>query len=53
MTQEQFKGESNYRLSMSIAKTMLEEGLLTKQEYDKIDTIMLRKYRPILGSLRV
>ena len=52
MTCEQIQAESSYRISMSMAKSMLEQGLLTKAEYTKIDTIMLKKYAPILGTLR-
>ncbi|MCI8403298.1 MAG: hypothetical protein HFG29_10735 [Eubacterium sp.] len=53
MTKEQFKAESSYRVSMAVVGSMLKNGLLTKKEYDKIDTIMLKKYQPILGSLQV
>ncbi len=51
MTGEQLKGESSYRVSMTIAKSMFKRGLITSKEYAKIDTIMKRKYRPIIGSL--
>ena len=50
MTTEQFTAERDYRLSMSIISTMLKNGLLTKKEYKKIDTIMTEKYKPILGN---
>ena len=52
MTKEQFQGEVNYRISMNIAARFLKKGLITEREYAKIDTIMLKKYEPILGSLR-
>ena len=52
MTHEQMQAESSYRISMNMAKSMLNQGLLTKAEYAKIDTIMLKKYAPILGTLR-
>ena len=51
MTSEQLKDESSYRVSMAIAKSMLSRKLITSKEYAKIDTIMLKKYRPVLGSL--
>ncbi len=53
MTGEQLAAERDYRISMSIAKSMFRQGLLTKQEYNKIDTILLEEYQPILGSLQV
>ena len=51
MTSEQFKSEKEYQVRMSIMKTMLKMGLITKSEYDKIDTKFLNKYAPIFGGL--
>ena len=51
MTQEQFEREKTYRVTMSIARSMLQNGLITEQEYKKIDIMMLEKYRPLLGVL--
>lgn len=51
MTKEQFERESRYRVAISVAKTMLQEGLISEEEYGAIDTIFLQKYRPIFGSL--
>jgi hypothetical protein len=33
------------------AESMLEKGLITEEEYAEIDTILLEKYRPYLGTL--
>lgn len=52
MTQEQFEREKNYQAALSIAKSMLSRGFISEREYRKIDTILIAKYRPILGSLR-
>jgi hypothetical protein len=51
MTKEQFERESRYRVSISIADTMLREGLISKEEYTIIDTIFIEKYRPLFGAL--
>ncbi len=51
MSEEQFRAERLYRMSLSIAKTMLKKGIITKGEYLEIDTILLQKYRPTLGTL--
>ena len=51
MTSEQFKSEKEYQVRMSIMRTMLKLGLITKSEYDKIDTKFLKKHSPIFGSL--
>lgn len=40
-----------YHMALSMAKTMLERGLLSQEEYAEMDTILLKKYRPYLGSL--
>lgn len=49
MTPEQFDCEKIYRITLSLAKTMLKRGLITEQDYRKIDGMMLEKYRPLLG----
>lgn len=51
MTTEQLKREMNYRASMAMVKSMLNKGLVTKQEYRVIDTKLTKKYEPVLGSL--
>ena len=51
VSEEQFRAERLYRMSLSIAKTMLKKGIITKDEYLEIDTILLQKYRPTLGTL--
>jgi hypothetical protein len=51
VSEEQFRAERLYRMSLSIAKTMLKKGIITKDEYSEIDTILLQKYRPTLGTL--
>ena len=51
MTNEQFEAEKAYAVRMSIMRTMLKQGLITKSEYGKIDTKFLKKYKPIFGSL--
>lgn len=51
MTYEQFEREKEYQARMSILREMLKSELITKKEYDKIDTIFARKYSPIFGTL--
>lgn len=33
-----------YRTALSLAKSMLAEGIITAEEYRKIDTILAEKY---------
>ena len=37
--------------SLKSLESMLEKGLITEEEYAEIDTILLEKYRPYLGTL--
>ena len=51
MSEGEFRAEMRYRMSLAVARAMLEEGAITKEEYSEIDTILLQKHRPILGTL--
>ena len=51
MTKEQFQREKNYRVSISLLKTLLEKGIITEKDYRKIDTRLTRRYRSVFGSL--
>ena len=48
---EQFEREKLYQASMSMFRAMRENGLITEEQYALIDTKMLQKYRPLLGTL--
>lgn len=51
MGEEQFRAELRYRMSLSVARTMFEEGVISEEEYKEIDAILLQKHRPILSTL--
>ena len=51
MDKEQFRAERLYLMSISVAKSMLEKGVISEKEFSEIDTILLKKYRPVLGTL--
>ncbi len=51
MTEEQFKDEKLYQATMSMARRMLSQGLISEEEYCQIDTIFLEKYQPVFGTL--
>lgn len=51
MDKEEFHAERLYRMSLSVAKAMLEKGMISKNEFAEIDTILLKKYQPTLGTL--
>lgn len=51
MTTEQFQREMKYQASMDLFKSMLNNHLLTEEQFNVIDTKMREKYMPILGTL--
>ena len=51
MTEEQFRAEKLYYISLSIAKSMLEKGVIDREVFAIIDTKLLEKYRPVSGTL--
>lgn len=51
MNDADFEREKAYQTTMSLVRQLRKNGTVTDEEYKKIDTIMLEKYRPILGTL--
>lgn len=51
MTKHDFKSEKLYQTTMSIAKKLLLDGIISADEYRQIDTIFLDKYKPVFGTL--
>jgi len=51
MTEKQFQAEKQYQVALAMAKTLLEKGLLTREEYAAIDATLLDKFKPCLGAL--
>ena len=50
MTKEQFDREKHYGAVMAMARAMLSKGIITEDEYTKIDAMFRKKYRPLIGS---
>ena len=48
---EEWNNEFQYQLTMSLVRRLKENGTISDNEYKQIDTIMLEKYKPILGTL--
>ena len=51
MSEEMFNAEKDYGITMAIAKSMLEKGLISPSEYDQFEEAMLEKYQPKLTPL--
>jgi len=53
MTNEQYKREMCYRVSMAAANSMLCQGLITREEHNTFNSMMIKKHRPMIGGLLV
>ena len=51
MTKDEFDRERRYQVVMHFVRKMLEEGLISEEEYCQIDTRNRRKFLPITGDL--
>lgn len=51
MSNAEFRNEKLYQTTMSMARKMLGEGIISEDEYCQIDTIFLEKYNPVFGTL--
>ena len=51
MRKEEVRNEKLYQTTMHLARKMLDEGIISEEEYRQIDTIVLEKYKPVFGTL--
>lgn len=51
MSREQFENEKIYQSTVSIARTMLKNRLITEEEYCQIDTMFTERYGVKFGTL--
>ena len=51
MSKEEFRNEKLYQTTMHLARKMLDEGIISEEEYRQIDTFFLVKYKPVFGTL--
>lgn len=51
MSNENFQSEKTYQITLYLVRILLQEGLLTEDELNMIDTILIKKYNPLLGRL--
>ena len=51
MSKEDMRREKLYQTTMHIARKMLKEGIISEEEYQRVDKIFLEKYKPVLGTL--
>lgn len=51
MSQEQFQNELHYSLSVKILQKMLNGGLISREEYTKIDQLNRVSFKPKLAEI--
>ena len=51
MTAEEFDRERRYQTVMHFVRMMLDQGLISEEEYRQIDTKNRAKFRPVTGTL--
>ena len=51
MTEEDMKNDLSYRLADGILLEMLDNGLISKEEYDKVRGENIRTFKPILSEI--
>ena len=51
LTLDQFQRELSYRTVLSIARPLLENKLITRKEFVRIDAVLRRKFSPVWGGL--
>lgn len=51
MDKEMYENIIGYRLAVTMAKTMLSQGVITIEEFNLIETKMCEKYRINLSSI--
>jgi len=51
MTRDEERRECLYQTTMSLARKLLSDGIISGEEYRAFDTKMKKKYSPVFGSL--
>ena len=47
LTPEQFEREAGYRLSLDVMGVLHKKGLITQEEYRRIEPILAQKFSPV------
>ena len=51
MTKEEFHNEKMYQATMAMVRRMRSEGLISPEEYERVEGIFLEKYKPLIGTV--
>ena len=47
LTPEQFDREAGYRFSLAVMGMLLDKGLITQEEYRRIEPVLVQKFLPV------
>ena len=47
LTHEQFDREAGYRLSLAVIGVLHEKGLITQEEYRRIEPVLAQEFSPV------
>ncbi len=50
MTPEQFDREKKYQAALAVARSMLRQGIINDDDFNKTEAILRRKFSPLIGS---
>lgn len=51
MTKEQSKGEVQYKMALKMLDILLRRGIVTEEEYEKIDDLNRQSFSPQLAKV--
>ena len=49
--EDMMTNETKYIVTMSMARNLLKQGIISEEDYVKINTIFIQKYEPKIGTL--
>ena len=49
MTPEQFDREKKYQAALAVARTMLRQGIINDDDFNKTEAILRDKFSPMIG----
>ena len=50
-TQERIQGDLDYKMAQQMAKTMLDSGLISVDEFGKLSDINLKTFSPLFAEI--
>lgn len=50
MTKEQFDREKKYQAALAVARSMLRENVINREDFLRIEVRLREKFRPVLGG---